>query len=364
MDDKYKIIDNRKSDTFKKTTLSGYKKTDIFNALFKSIGAKKIENACNWITEAICSGYIEDSWNKLLLYASDTITINSPKLPNYLYKKNILFYNIYNNSKDKLELRNNQNIRNLFFTIVVILSLSPKNKIYNKYPKLKQTDFDYNIFTNRLFAEMVILPDDFIHYNEPEELKVFFNEIYTHLKDTKSGYNKSIYWIIWLLEWEKKNKKINTTQWFIDSRVVDVKQNYKSDLIWIIWDIILLELKEKNKFVKKQVLSLYELYKYEFTTGKRNKRLPYVYSAVAYLCNNIDQNVNIINDKDKDILIQSQINNNKMFASKKINETSDLKNIPSIKIQHVKKSKDVDEDKEKCIDKLSLFNDIDSIVSK
>jgi len=87
MDDKYKIIDNRKSDKLKKTTFSGYKKTDVFNALFKSIGAKKIENACNWITEAICSGYIEDSWNKLLLYASDTITINSPKLPNYLYKK-------------------------------------------------------------------------------------------------------------------------------------------------------------------------------------------------------------------------------------------------------------------------------------
>ena len=90
--------------------------------------------------------------------------------------------------------------------------------------------------------------------------------------------------------------------------------------------------------------------------------MPYVYSSVAYLCNNIDQSINIINDKD--ILIQSQINNNKMFESKKINETNDLKNMPTIKIQHVKKSKNVDEDKEKCIDKLTLFNDIDSIVSK
>jgi len=90
--------------------------------------------------------------------------------------------------------------------------------------------------------------------------------------------------------------------------------------------------------------------------------LPYVYSSVAYLCNNIDKSINIINDKD--ILIQSQINNNKMFESKKINETNDLKNMPTIKIQHVKKSKNVDEDKEKCIDKLTLFNDIDSIVSK
>ena len=35
MDDKYKIIDNRKSDKLKKTTFSGYKKTDVFNALLK-----------------------------------------------------------------------------------------------------------------------------------------------------------------------------------------------------------------------------------------------------------------------------------------------------------------------------------------
>jgi hypothetical protein len=365
MNESYKIIDNRTSDKFKKITFSGYKKIDVFNALFKSIESKKIENACNWITEIICSGYIEEIWNKLLIYSFDTININNPKLPNFLYKKNTIFYNIYNNTKNKIDLRNNQNIRNLLFSIVVILSLSSKTKKYNKYPKLKDNDFDYNIFTNRLYAEMVILPEDFIHYNEPEELKVFFNEIYTHLKNNIGGYSKCIYWMTWLFEWEKKNKKINTTQWFIDSRDVDVKDKFKSDLVWIMWDIILLESKNKDMFIKKQILSLYELYKYDFTMGKRNKRLPYLYCAVSYICNKLDSSIDIIYEKD--ILIQSQINNNKMFESKKINESNDLNNMPPVKITKLKKNKDkINEETEKeiCIDKLILFNDIDSIVSR
>ena len=30
----------------------------VYNILFKSIENGKIENACNWLTECICSGYI------------------------------------------------------------------------------------------------------------------------------------------------------------------------------------------------------------------------------------------------------------------------------------------------------------------
>lgn len=358
MNDKYLIIDNRLNDKFKKTTFSGYKKNDVYYALFKSIEAKKIENACNWCAELLCSGYIEELWNKLIIYSSKVININNPKLPNFLYKKNIIFYNIYENEKDKINLRNNQIIRNLFFSIIIILTLSSKTKRYDKYPKLTSNDFDYNIFTNRLYAEMHILPNDFIHFNEPEELKVFMNEIYTHIKNKESGYNKAIYWIFWLFEWEKKLKKINTNQWHIDSRNVDVKEKCKTDLVWIIWELIMLEVKEKNKDIKKQILSLYELYKYDYSTCKRNKRLPYLYCAVSYLCNNINFNINIINDHN--IFIQSQINNNKIFESKKIHEENDIQNIPKPKINNKKIKQDAET--EICLDKLALFNDIDSVI--
>ena len=37
MNDDYKIIDTRTSEDFKKSTFSGYKKTDVYNTLFKRL---------------------------------------------------------------------------------------------------------------------------------------------------------------------------------------------------------------------------------------------------------------------------------------------------------------------------------------
>ena len=46
MDSGYEIIDNRLPETLRKSTFSGYKKTDVYNILFLSIENGKIENAC------------------------------------------------------------------------------------------------------------------------------------------------------------------------------------------------------------------------------------------------------------------------------------------------------------------------------
>ena len=119
MDSKYTIIDNRLLESFKKSTFSGYKKTDVISTLFKSIDNGKIENACNWLTECLCSGYTFDIWQRLLIYNCNTISINNPNLILYLYRKNKTIYNIYR-SIDKndrygiLECRNNDKIRNIF----------------------------------------------------------------------------------------------------------------------------------------------------------------------------------------------------------------------------------------------------------
>ena len=53
MNDEYKIIDTRTNEDFKKSTFSGYKKRDVYNVLYKSMDTKKVENACNWITECV-----------------------------------------------------------------------------------------------------------------------------------------------------------------------------------------------------------------------------------------------------------------------------------------------------------------------
>jgi hypothetical protein len=359
MNDKYLIQDTRMYENFSKISFSGYKKTDVMNVLLKSIETKKIENTCNWVAECLCSGYIENCWEKILLYASSVISINNPLLPFYLYKKNILFYNIYDNidhNKEKNEiinLRNDQIIRNLFFSVSTILSLSSKTKRYNKYPKIKLEDFNFNNISLRLSANTNLLPNNFIHFNEPEELKIIINEIYFHLKNKLNGYDKCIYWILWILEWEKKIKK-NKGSWNIDNRNINVDEKYKGDLIWIIWELILIESKNRNTDIQKQVKSLHELYISNFKIGKKYKRLPYLLNSVVYLMHNINFNIKLI--PNLDVYIQSQINNNKLFELKKIYEVKPIVK-KNLKIKN-KKNKEDDNCDDIFKNKLDLFSNI------
>jgi len=366
MNDDYKIIDTRTNEDFKKSTFSGYKKRDVYNVLYKSMDTKKAENACNWITECICSSYIEESWSNLLIYAFKTVNINNPTLPCFLYNKNSLFYNIYDSMDPKnpfavYELKNNQIIRNLFFSIVTILTLSSKTKRYDKHPRFKPTDFDFDIIQKRLTADLNLLPGDFIRFEEPEELKIIMNEIYFHLKNKIGGYEKSLYWILWILEWEKRNIKVKNP-WKIDCREVDVKAKFTADLVWIIWNVIILEANNRNNFIKRQIKSLYELYKFQFNLRKRNKRLPYIIQCVCYLTHNINETVPLISDKV--IYVQTGINNNSMFKIKKIHEKNDIIKEKLSRSETKPKPQKVVEKKmetEKMKSKIDIFNELDGI---
>lgn len=358
----YQIIDTRSINNFKKETFSGYKKIDVFKTLFKSIESKKIENSCNWLIECIISGYIFELWEKLILYSIKVININNPNLPNLLYKKNTLFnnicsrYNINSNKEELLLLRNNDEIRNIFTSLLGLILQSDKSKRYDEYPKLNNDDFNIENVMKRLSSKFNLLPSNFIHFNEPEELKLLLNEFYYNLKNTdNNGYEKCIYWIIWLVEWEKLNKKkLNT--WSINERNEDIKKNYRSDIIWLIWEIIFLELSDKDSNTIKQVKSLYELYIDNYNLNKKVKRLPLMYQCIAYLIYPIDYTIKVLDNMD--IYLKLQINANYLFKIKKTNELNNIKLIPKKKVKE-KKPKEIQ--KEKCLDKLNIFNNIDNV---
>ena len=354
MDDIYKIIDTREPGEFKMKSFSGYKRRDVFDALDKSILSKKIENACNWVCECICSGYIDKTWQHLITIASNVVNINNPTLSNFLYKKNVLFYNVYNNSKCKIELRNNSTIRNLMFGVTVILALSDKTKRYDRYPKLKNEDFDFSKIQTKLTATSNLLNSDFIRFNEPAELKLIFNELYFHLKKL-DGYGKCVYWILWVIEWGHRNVKCKN-KWTIEPRKVDVKHD--TDLMWIIWECLFLDLKDTDK--RHQVLSLYEIFKHNYSPKKRKQRLPLVLHAVSIITHQINYSIPLISDKS--IYIQTQCYVNKVFETKKIREVNNIVKEKLSKLAtEPKKQKLVEKQlqKEMLKNKLDLFNELD-----
>ena len=320
MDEQYLIEDKRLQDQFKITTFSGYKKTEVFNTLFKSIENDRVENACHWLTELIISGYITDLWDKLVIFSCKIIHINNPLLPHYLYRNNTKIYYHINRylKKDYIHLRNNLSIRNTLFDVVTTLTTSSKTKRFDKNKRFNdQENFEYKNIKNRLIASHNYLPENFIQFNEPEELGVILNEFVFNLKNSKSGYERCVFWIQWLLKWDKLHaKKLGKCE--LQPRAVDVDAKHRVNIVWLVWAGIFHEYKSRHTEIKRQVNALYYLYCHNFTGQKRNTRLPILHNTIALLTYDIDLAVPIRRDKMQ--FIQSQCNLNMMFKAKKINE--------------------------------------------
>lgn len=364
MDERYLINDIRSFEEFKKKSFSGFKKNDIISAVLKAIESKKVENACFWTAECIISGYSLLLWEKLINFSTKIIHINNPKLPSYLLRKNKVFMNqisrLDSKSKDRyLFLRNSQMVRNLFFDVVSSLATSSKTKRYDKYPKINdQEDFNFTNIQKRLCAQMNILPGHIIHFNDPDELRIIINEIFTLLKNKQFGYDKCCYWILWLMRYEAIHKK-KKTPWIIDEREIEgIPKKYRGNIVWVLWDIIFEEMKlRSNQQIKKQINSLYELYKCNYTVGKRAARVSILFNAIGYLTHQISFKSPVRNDYK--LFIQVQSNVNKMFGSKKKNEVKTLTDIQKV-VQKPPKKENINV--EIIQDKIGIFNEIDRII--
>jgi len=321
MNNDYLIVDPRPLEEFKDKTFSEFKKRDIFNELFKSMETGKVENTCFWITECIVSGYTIELFEKLLLFGSKIVHINNPKLPQFLWLKYHSFMNSIDHISKKerkqyIHLRNTQSIRNCLTDVAVTLAMSPKTKRYDKYPKPKEDlDFSFTSIKNKMNATMQLLPSHIIKFTDPEELRVIMNEFFFNLKNELGGYEKASYWVAWLVQWEKINKKKKLAFEIEERPIKGLKKNLCRDLIWLVWSVIFEEANLRNIEIKKQIQSLFLLYKYNFSLGKRNSRLPLVYHAIGYLTLPIKFNIPV--RKNENIFLQTQCNVNKMFQNKK-----------------------------------------------
>ncbi len=362
MNQTFLIEDNRYLEDFKDKSFSGFKKTDVIKTLFKSIESGKVENACHWITECMVSGYCLEIIDKLISFTSKIVHINNPRLPEYLWRKYSYFFKTIDNinlKKQKhliIHFRNNQVLRNLFFDIVSVITLSPKTKRYDKYPKInEETDFQFETIKQRLHAQCNFCPDILFKFTDPEELRVVINEMMFHFKNINSGYENCCYWLSWIFQWEKKNKKMKQKFEIDEREILDVKKKMRKDVVWLVWSAILIESNERDEIVKKQIQSLYKLFKYELTGPKRNQKIPLLYHAIGYLTHSVKYTIPIISDRK--VYIQCQCNVNQMFKLKKIGENnSSPKPIPK-----KAKKKKYNVEGEQINDKFTILNDIDNL---
>ena len=136
--------------------------------------------------------------DKLIIVATKIVHVNNPKLPQFLWLKYSSFMNSINHISKKekhkyIHLRNTQSVRNCLCDIAVTISMSPKSKRYDEYPKPKEdSDFSFNSIKSKMNATMQILPSHIIKFTDPDELRVIMNEFFFNLKNNLGGYEKSL----------------------------------------------------------------------------------------------------------------------------------------------------------------------------
>ena len=332
-------------DTFKNITFSKFQKSKARYELIKSLCDEKIENACYWSAEFICSGHYLELWDIILYFVYKYIHNGNPKLALYLNMRYNNFETIINNgySQNILVLRNNDKIRKLFCEIICVLCYSLKKNVICEIKLDKHESFDISSMSERFKAPNISYIEYILKDDDPKELIIPINELVYNL------INKNIinvyYWLEWIIEYEnicKKKKK----KCACENRSFAPKGS-SHDIIWIIWDILLYysdpsltsrtynihnnnnnnnnnknsNNNNKNNEIKYKIIkSLLELFVIKYNNNVKKKRKYIMYFAFALLIEHNPINSAIITHPEKIEAIVSKIDN--IYKDIKKNEIS------------------------------------------
>lgn len=369
----YIICDKRTFKDFAKETFCNYKLNDVLSIFEKKMKECKIEEACNWAIELLISGHINKFWDKIFGLFVKYININNPQLPNIIYNRYAKFIIILKNTDNNtILIRNNQECRNLIVEVTFIICNSLKTKTIG-FVTIKENDYNLNLLQSRFISTNKDLVNDKIKYGDPEETKIILNEFNYCLIHKK--YELCVYWLSWILNWEKINTKKNKNYICGYREISNVESKYYTELVWLIWEIIIKETsKLNNENINLSILSLFKLYKYDFKPGKKAKNNYYILYAIKYFTDSyifnqkinnyhllvqVCSNINFVFfDKNKYAINNNKQIEKKMYINQKNNIQNNLEN--DAKKIEIKKLKQKAEDKMKL--KISRVEEIDKIM--
>ena len=283
---------------FRTHTFSNFKKTKVLKELENCIYYQKKEEAFYWTGELVCSGHVLELWNLFLHVLCKYIHINNPKLPLYMEKKFTEFKEYAHLSND-LELRNNEEIRTILFSITLMLCESKRDTI------LEDLHFEFkfeNIHTN-LKAPNVDYIKPYFREGDSKEIYIPLNECAYHLIETKNRMD-IFYWIDWMIQYDELCTKRKKPLTCISRDFVTVKS---TNIIWILFELFLSF--QEPQILYKIIQSLMRLFSIKYTPSTNKKRKHILNLCVLLIISDtVDFTTKIIENTSVFIPIQENIN--------------------------------------------------------
>ena len=325
MTDPNEINDIRGESDFRGITFSAYKKTDVRKELMNSLSSSKIEPACYWSAELVCSGHYLELWDIIITFASKYIHLANPKLPLYIEMRYESFKSIISNGYvgNELRLRNHAKMRSLFAEIVCVLCNSKRQHKYESVKIKKKEEYDIATMSQRLKAPRVDYAQEFFRERDPKEIFIAMNEFAYHISRDSKNTLLACYWVEWIVEFETICKAKKETCRCERRSHIPVDDKLQFDPIWMIWDMIIARSNQQDEYsplTQKIVNSLLRIYCIRFTPGVRKKRRYIIYFAISLLTTEYDSRIEMINDR---LVIETAVENiNAIYKQIKQHEIS------------------------------------------
>lgn len=319
------INDIRQTTDFKGITFSKFKKIDVKNELMQNLIKGRIENACNWSAELICSAEYTDLWEVIIIFISKYIHIGNPKIAIYIDSRYNIFKNIINNGlyTDSIQIRNDKNIRKLFAELICIIGLSKKKNSFETVKINKEEEFNIEIIQEKTEANSAEYALNIFKKKDPHELYAALNEYMYCVSREEPNLLNACYWIEWIIEFDNLCKKRKSECKCDERYYIPVENKFKKDIIWIVWDAIkYLADNKSNQLISKTIDSIFNLFCIKYTTSATKKRKYLLYFATSMLTEKINTNVELIQDADKSIIKSVITNIDDIYINIKNNEES------------------------------------------
>ena len=319
------INDLRSQNEFKGITFSKFQRAKVKAELIKALSSGKIEPACYWSAELVCSGHYAELWEIIILFVSKHIHSGNPKLPIYIAMRFESFMGIMENGYhgNELRLRNNIKLRQLFAELMCVLCLSKKKHSLEAVKIQKNEEFDMNHMPSRLKSPSLEYAKQIFREDDPKELFIALNEFGYHISSKSQNVLSACYWLEWIFEFETLCKK-NMELCICETREFPaVQDKFKKDSVWLLWELIINEgNKSKNKILIKILNSLLEMFCIKFGNGSKRRRRYILYFGIMLLTEPINYKIDIIEKSNKKQIDNVVKNINVIYKEIKKNELS------------------------------------------